>query len=67
MTGRIGFPDYLLTNNSANIRRLKQRLGTIQAHSEDESSEKDVNGVRIVDNVEENRLQIFFLVSQLRV
>lgn len=58
--GRLGFPDYELTNNNANIRRMKERLVTIQRHANDESSEKEINGVEIVDNVEENRLQIKF-------
>lgn len=58
--GRTGYPDYLLTNNSAEIRRLKQRLQQIQAHRADQTSEREINGVRIVDNVEENRLQMFF-------
>jgi len=58
--GRLGFPDYKLTNNNGNIRRLKQRLEQLQKNAGDETSEKEVAGVRVVDNVEENRLQLFF-------
>lgn len=58
--GRVGFADYQLTNNGANIRRLKERLKTIASHAGDETTEKEVNGVTITDNVEANRLQIFF-------
>lgn len=58
--GRLGFPDYALTNNSGNIRRCKERLAHLERHSKDETTEREVNGVRIVDNVEENRLQLFF-------
>lgn len=58
--GRIGFANYQLTNNSANIRRLKGRLESEQAKSEKESNEIIINGVRILENVEENRVQIFF-------
>lgn len=58
--GRRGFPDYLTTNNSANIRRLKERLKTLAAHANDETTEKEVNGITITDNVEAGRLQIFF-------
>ena len=59
--GRVGFPNYALTNNSANIRRLAQRLAKIQNVQHDETTEEQfASGVRLVDNVEANRLQIFF-------
>lgn len=58
--GRIGFPDYLLTNNNANIRRLKKRLEELAQKAQDVTSEKAFGDIRIVDNVEANRLQIFF-------
>ena len=58
--GRIGYPDYAIKNNGANIRRLKERLVTVQAHADDETKENTIGDVRIVDNVEENRLQVFF-------
>jgi hypothetical protein len=59
--GRIGFPDYALKNNSANIRRLEKRLAQIEQAQNDQTTEESFpNGVRLVDNVEENRLQIFF-------
>lgn len=58
--GRVGFPDYLIRNNGANIRRLKERLTHIEAHANDETSEKVFGDIRIVDNPEANRVQIFF-------
>lgn len=58
--GRIGFPGYKLTNNSANIRRLKERLGMIAARTERQSNETTHGEIRIVENVEDNRLQVFF-------
>jgi hypothetical protein len=59
--GRAGFPNYALTNNSANIRRLEKRLAAIQNAQGDESTEEQFPGdVRLVDNVDTNRLQIFF-------
>jgi hypothetical protein len=59
--GRVGFPNNALTNNSANIRRLEQRLAAIQNTQNDETTEEQfASGVRLVDNVEANRLQIFF-------
>jgi hypothetical protein len=59
--GRAGFLNYALTNNSANIRRLEKRLAAIQNAQGDESTEEQFPGdVRLVDNVDTNRLQIFF-------
>ena len=59
--GRAGFPNYTLANNSANIRRLEKRLAAIQNAQHDETTEERfTNGVCLVDNVEANRLQIFF-------
>jgi hypothetical protein len=59
--GRVGFPNYALTNNSANIRRLEKRLAAIQNAQHDETTEEQfASGVRLVDNVQANRLQIFF-------
>lgn len=58
--GRTGFADYQLTNNNANIRRLRQRLTTLEAHAQDETSESIIGETRIIDNVEANRVQILF-------
>ena len=59
--GQIGFASYELTNNAANIRRMKERVETLQrecsrVHAED----REINGVRVVENREMNRLQLFF-------
>ena len=63
--GRIGFADYLLTNNLANIKRLKIRLTELEAKevakqeaATVETERKD--GVKVVQNREADRLQIFF-------
>lgn len=58
--GRIGFPDYKITNNGANIRRIKLRIEQLVKLNSQQTTEKEINGVRVVDNVEENRLQLFF-------
>jgi hypothetical protein len=59
--GRTGFPRFELTNNPASIRRLEKRLAQIQqAQSEETTETLFPEGVRLVDNVEANRLQIFF-------
>ena len=59
--GRFGFPDYALTNNNANIRRMKQRLIKLEKISTQETTEIKIGEVTIRDNVEDNRVQIFFL------
>lgn len=58
--GRTGYADYAITNNGANIRRLKKRIEELTARAGDTTSEQTINGVRILDNVEDNRLQLFF-------
>jgi len=58
--GRIGFPSYELTNNNGNIRRLRARLEEMGKHQDDVSQEIQIDGIEIIDNVEENRVQVFF-------
>ena len=43
-----------------NIRRMKQRLEQIATKAQDEETETIINGVKIVENVDENRCQMFF-------
>lgn len=59
-TREIGFPSYSLTNNNANLRRLKQRLEKTKQLKEMEEKEYVINEVRVVENAPENRLQLFF-------
>ncbi len=64
----VGFPSYRLTNNSAEIRRIKQRIATVSKYQKEveaveaagELPEFPFPGGKIVDNAPENRLQIFF-------
>jgi hypothetical protein len=59
--GRLGFASYALQNNGANIRRLKQRVEQLEKAETDTTTETELaDGVRLVDNVEENRTQLFF-------
>jgi len=62
---RIGFASYLLTNNLANIQRLKVRLAELEAKEKAKQESATVeterpDGVRVVQNREADRLQIFF-------
>lgn len=59
--GRIGFPSFATQNNRANITRCKERLERLEKELSEGTTEKELeNGIRIVDSIEENRLQIFF-------
>lgn len=64
--GRVGFPDYALTNNGATIRTSKKRLEGLQRLAEQaatapiEERTVKVNGIEIIDNIEINRVQIIF-------
>lgn len=58
--GRVGFPSFALQNNNANIRRMKERIADLESKAQDVTAEVEVGEVRVVDNVEENRVQIIF-------
>ncbi len=54
------YPSWKLTNLGANIRTVKKRIEQLVKSSGDETTTKMVNGVEVIDNVELNRLQLFF-------
>lgn len=58
--GGAGFASFQLTNNNANIKRVKDRIKKLEKRVNDTTTEEVINGIKIVDNVEYNRLQIFF-------
>ena len=51
---------YQLTNSSARLRDMRKRIAEIEARRAQVTTEKTIKGVRIVDNVEDNRLQLHF-------
>lgn len=55
---RIGFPDYALGNNSANIRRIRRRIAALSQPRE--SSAREVKGVQVIEDADENRLRLVF-------
>lgn len=58
--GRLGFPQFALSNNSANIRRMKERLVELEKREVTPTAEIPFTGGRIVDNREADRVQIIF-------
>lgn len=58
--GRIGFPDYELTNNNANIKRMKARLVQVERNHAAEATEHEGEHARIEDCPAENRVRLFF-------
>ena len=57
--GRIGFAAYQLSNSSGNLKRMKERLAVLEAKPT-EDKEYEINGVRIVENADINRIQLFY-------
>ena len=51
---------YVLSNAGASARRISGRIADLEARAAEKTSEIAVPGARIVDDVEANRLQIFF-------
>ena len=58
--GNRGFAGFELTNNNANIKRMKGRIKELESKRADTTKEVEFEGGKVVDNVEDNRLQIFF-------
>ena len=57
---RLGFPQFSLTNNAANIRRIKERIQQLEKLESMTTTEITIGDYRIVANAEANRVQIFF-------
>jgi len=59
--GRVGFASYLLTNNLANIKRMRDRLAALERKATTATiATARPDGIRVVENTEMDRLQIFF-------
>lgn len=56
------YPPYAMQNNNAEIRRCKQRIELLLAAAKQEDKEYMLgeSKIRVHENVEENRLQLFF-------
>lgn len=58
--GRIGFPDFALSNNNANIHRVEGRLNALKKAKEVGTTETEAEGYKIIENTELMRIQIIF-------
>lgn len=60
--GRIGFADYEITNNAANIRRLKKRAVAVERDQAlpDADQANEETGIRLEDSPADNRVRLFF-------
>ncbi|URZ05921.1 hypothetical protein [Clostridium felsineum] len=51
---------YVLQNSNARIRSIKKRIEKLEVAAKDETKEIQVGDIKIIDNVEANRVQIVF-------
>lgn len=58
--GRIGFADYMLTNNGANIRRMKARIEQITQLQATPTTEAQGEKARFEDYPPDNRVRLWF-------
>ncbi len=58
--GPIGFPSYALSNNSANIRRMRERLVELRRAQTMTPTERTVGDVRVVEDPETMRIRLHF-------
>jgi len=58
--GRVGFPGFELSNNNANIKRMKDRLETITAAKQAEETTIEGENARLEDCPADNRIRLFF-------
>lgn len=59
-TSPVPFESFALTNSSANIRRMRERLASLEKVKSAETKEQEYKGVRVVENAEAMRIQLFF-------
>ena len=58
--GRVGYPNFQLSNNNANVHRVEERLKRLKAVKERGSSEQEYKTFKVVKNTEAMRYQIIF-------
>ncbi len=58
--GGAGFASFQLTNNNAKIKNTQKRLEQLQKQATEENKEWEVKDLKVVDDVRDNRLRIYF-------
>ncbi len=58
--GRVGYASFELTNNNAKIKATRERIEQITNRKATEPKDITINGVRVLENNEAMRLQLFF-------
>lgn len=58
--GRVGFANYELSNNNANIRRLRERLETVSIAQATPETSRESGGITLEDCPADNRVRLFF-------
>lgn len=58
--GRLGFPDYMLSNNNANIHRLEGRIKSLLATKSNGTKESENKFFKVKEDADAMRVQLFF-------
>lgn len=58
--GRIGYPNYAITNSGANIRNVEKRIAHLEKQKDDVTTVQEIGNITITDSVENNRIMIVF-------
>ena len=58
--GRTGFAGFHLQNSNARIKSAKERLALMDKQAATSVTSTIINGVKVVDNTDDNRIQLFF-------
>ena len=58
--GRVGYPDYAMSNNNGKIRATRLRIEELKKAKEAGDSEMECEFFKIVENTEAMRIQLFF-------
>ena len=58
--GRVGYPAYELSNNLANIKRIRERIASLEKLKEAPPEGWTFDGGQVVVNTEENRVQLIY-------